>query len=167
LALAKMAAITLSDTPPVWLGNPISDSLERMLHIAPSVIYPPPEPEFPPILQVLTALIPLWRAGLTSWDKLLRQPRPALAQGALQPPELLTAEAVLRLHPDIGPCPGLPGAMRYLSALLTSTTLAEFTHFRTLKQSTAMQPSLRLAERWVQGLELHALPGPAAAAAPP
>ena len=162
LALAKLASISLSDTPPCWLGNSISDSLERMLYMPPSLAYPPPEPEFPPIFQVLTALIPLWRAGLTAWDDVLCPPRPApeVPRTGPQAPEIMTISDLLRSRPDLEACPGLPGAMRYLAALLTSTSLKDFTHLRARQAAKGLFPSLRVAARWIQGLQLQAIPAP-------
>ena len=168
LALAKLAKITLTDVPATWGGNDISTQLERMLYLPPSVNYPPPDPTFPPIQQVLIALIPLWRAGLTTWDSVLCCPRGAALPGGQPPLHVMSGDELLRVRPDLGSCPGLHSAMRYLTALLSTNSLEAFTKRRKLKAATALLPSSQLAPRWVQGLQLPPIapPQPGAPQAP-
>ena len=64
----------------------------------------------------------------------------------------MTISDLLRSRPDLEACPGLPGAMRYLAALLTSTSLKDFTHLRARQAAKGLFPSLRVAARWIQGL---------------
>jgi hypothetical protein len=87
-------------------------------------------------------------------------PRGAAEPSDPPPLHVMSGDELLRTRPELGSCPGLHSAMRYLTDLLSTDSLEAFTKRRKLKPSTALLPPSRLAPRWVHGLQLPMIAPP-------